>query len=201
MIMVWILFSKKIFWLLITWFTIAVTVILNQCIIFGASNVKRASNKTEFKTMGDKKFTIGSNFQLSDFRLNVNFDAKLGFPHYRWHPTLKTCCVSLRNCVFYVEFKFDLRDKTITVSDVSLVSRDRIRCISTGFVWPFNKTVETLIRKNVELFIDDNQTELEKRAKLAINQFFAPTFDELFAETSLVSKKEFKTIINALKVL
>lgn len=176
-----------------------VTVILNQCIIFGATNVKRVSKKTELKTIGDKKFTISGNFELTDFRLNVNFDAKLGFPKYRWHPQLKTCCVSIRNCVFYVEYEFNLKDKTICVKEVNLVSRDRIRCISTGFLWPFSRTVETLIRKNVEQFIDDNQTTLENMAKKAVNESFAPTFEELFDETSLVSKKEFKTIINGLK--
>ena len=170
------------------------TVVFNQCIIFGATNVKRVSDP-QFKNIGDK-LTISCDLEVYDFRVNVNFDAKLGLPSYRWHPTLKTCCVSLRSLVFNIEFKINVKQKTIVVNSVRLVSKDRVQCVSTGFVWPVNRTVETLIRKNVELFVNDNQSELENRAKEAINELFAPTFDELFDKSSLVSNKDFKTIIN-----
>lgn len=171
------------------------TIILNQCIIFGATNIKRLSDKTEFRSMGDKKYGIGCDIQLNDFRVNVNFDAKLGFPKYRLHPTLKTCCISIRSCILFTEFLIDLKQKSIKLNKLRIVSKDRIKCVSTGFVWPFNRTVETLIRKNIELFINENQSELELRAKLLIDQLFEPNFNDLeFAING------FKTIVNSLKV-
>ncbi|CAG2168397.1 unnamed protein product [Oppiella nova] len=176
-----------------------VTVIINQCIIFGATNIKRVSNDTQFKSLGDKRFTIGCDLLMTDLRVNVNFDAKLGFPKYRLHPQLKTCCVSINSFVFNIEFILNIKQQSIRVNRVSLVNKDRIRCVSTGFIWPINKTVETLIRKNVELFITDNQSELEFRAKQAINELFSPTFAELFDDNSLVVDKNFKSIIQRLK--
>ena len=154
-------------------------------------NIWRLSDKTEFRSIGDRKLWIGCDFHLNNFRVDINFDAKLGFPKHRLHPTFKSCCISIRKFVLFTEFLIDLKEKSLKLNKLRIV----FKCVSTGFVWPINRTLETLIRKNIELFINENQSELELKDKLLNDQLFEHNFNDLeFAING------FKTIFNWLKV-
>ncbi|XP_054158633.1 uncharacterized protein LOC128956944 [Oppia nitens] len=182
-----------------------VSVTINQCIIFGATSFHRSSPAIELRPQHYRRdrhtFHVGCDIQVRDLRANINFDAKIGLPKYRYNPRLKTCCVSVNRFTFRVEWSLNLHRQTIRATDVHLIDNDRVQCVSTGFRWPVNRTVETLIRKNCELFLADNRRELESMARQAINDWFAPTFGELFDSRSVVSDPTFRQIVDQLKHL
>jgi hypothetical protein len=126
-------------------------------------------------------------------RINVNFDAKLGIPRHRLHPRQKTACIGVDKIVFYFEFVVNLRKKLVEVNEVRLISNEGVRCTTNGFVWPFDKIVNTLIRGNIEQFINDNEPVLDDMAKSFANHFCSPNYSELKKD------KEFKKIIKRIK--
>ncbi len=126
---------------------------------------------------------------MTNLRINVNFDAKLGIPKHRLHPRQKTACIGVDRSVFYFEFVVNVRNKFIKVNEVRLISNERVKCTSDGFIWPFDRVVNTLIRKNIEQFINDNQPVLEDMVKSSANEFCSPYYSELN------KNEEFKKIV------
>jgi hypothetical protein len=174
---------------LILFFQTIVAVVLNHCRITGATNFKKCSNNTKASLNGDKQFTIGSDIELTNLRINVNFDAKLGIPRRRLHPMQKTACIEVDKSVFYFEFVVNARKKSIKVNKVELISNERVKCKSNGFIWPFDRIVNTLVRKNIEKIINDNQPLLKGMLKSFAGEFCSPYYSELN------KNEEFKKII------
>jgi hypothetical protein len=174
---------------LILFFQTIVAVVLNHCEITGATNFKKCSNNTKVSLNGDKQFTIGSDIELTNLRINVNFDAKLGIPKHRLHSKQKTTCIRVDKIVFYFEFVVNVREKLVEVNKMKLISNDRVKCTSNVFIWPFDKIVNTLVRKNIEQFINDNQPVLEDMLKSSASEFCSPNYSELKKD------KEFKKIV------
>ncbi len=71
----------------------------------------------------------------------------------------------------------------------SFIIHDRVKCTSNGFIWPFDKIVNTLIRKNIEQFVNDNQSVLEDMFKSSASEFCSPYYSKLKKD------KEFKKIV------
>jgi hypothetical protein len=126
-------------------------------------------------------------------RINVNFDAKLGIPRHRLHPKQKTARIRVDKIIFYLQFVVNVRTKLVEVNEVRLISNERVKCRSDGFIWPFDRIVNTLVRENIEQFINDNQPVLEDMAKSFASRFCSPYYSELKKD------KEFKKIIKRIK--
>ncbi len=130
---------------------------------------------------------------MTNLNIYVNFDAKLGISKHRLNPKQKTACIEVDKIVFYFEFVVNVRTKLVEVNEVRLISNDRVKCTSNGFIWPFDRIVNTLIRENIEQFINDNQPVLEDMAKSFASRFCSPYYSELKKD------KEFKKIIKRIK--
>lgn len=151
-----------------------VTVVMNSFRMTGATNFRKISNNTNYQLKGDKRLIIGTDIGFNDLNIDIKFDAKMGIPSYRMNWKQKTALISVKSCVFYCEIVIDLKQKFVKVNKVSLISNDRILCKTDGFIWPLNKTADTLIRKNIEQFISDNKTVLEDMVKNGANQYCPP---------------------------
>ncbi len=143
--------------------------------------------------IGSKQFTIGSDIELTNLRINVNFDAKLGIPKHRLHPKQKTASIGVDKIVFYFEFVVNVRKEIVEVNQLKLISNERVKCTSNGFIWPFNRIVNTLIIKNVSRHINNKKPALEVRAKSLANHFCSPYYSEL------KNDQEFKKIVKLIK--
>lgn len=174
---------------------IIATFIRDKLEIYGATNLKKTSNNTDGSVEENKAFTIGSDVNLAKLIIKFKFDAKLGVPKYRLRMRQKKARITIKRCIFYFEFAVHTKEKFVKLNNVRLISYDRIFCKTGGFIWPFNRTVETLIKKHIEKYIRDNQAKLEDNARKG----FVALYDPYTVYHELKQQKEFIKIIEEIK--